>query len=154
MVRSAFSRVSNHEAPEGAVKLKLPGLGEFNFDPELDLGQYGIEAGIAGGGFQIGRGITQPVHGRSIEVAGEQSELEIVEHVERAAAACHRALAAFGRILDALHRQQRIDAGAAFGGAAERVSSGAVVVSGSANPVELVRRVLLAGDPSVVPFGP
>ena len=43
---------------------------------------------------------------------------------------------------------------AAFGGAAERVSSGAVVVSGSANPVELVRRVLLAGDPSVVPFGP
>jgi hypothetical protein len=43
---------------------------------------------------------------------------------------------------------------AAFGADAERVSSGAAVVSGSEKPVELVRRVFPAGDPSVVPFGP
>ena len=43
---------------------------------------------------------------------------------------------------------------AAFGGADERVSSGAAGVSGSEKPVELVRRVLLAGDPSGVPVGP
>ena len=43
---------------------------------------------------------------------------------------------------------------AAFGGAAERVSSGVAGASGSEKPVELVRRVLLAGDPSVVPLGP
>jgi hypothetical protein len=43
---------------------------------------------------------------------------------------------------------------AALGAAAERGSSGVDGASGSENPVELVRRVLLAGDPSVVPFGP
>jgi hypothetical protein len=41
-----------------------------------------------------------------------------------------------------------------LGAAAERNSSGAAGVSGSEKPVELVRRVWLAGDPSVVPFGP
>ena len=43
---------------------------------------------------------------------------------------------------------------AALGAAAERGSSGEGGASGSEKPVELVRRVLLAGDPSVVPFGP
>jgi hypothetical protein len=43
---------------------------------------------------------------------------------------------------------------AALGDAAERNSSGAAVASGSEKPVELVRRVWLAGVPSVVPFGP
>ena len=43
---------------------------------------------------------------------------------------------------------------AAFGAVAERGSSGVPGVSGNEKPVELVRRVWLAGDPSVVPFGP
>jgi len=43
---------------------------------------------------------------------------------------------------------------AALGAAAERTSSGTAVVSGSEKPVELIRRALLAGVPSVVPFGP
>jgi hypothetical protein len=42
---------------------------------------------------------------------------------------------------------------AALGAIAARVS-GVDAASGSAKPVELVRRMLLAGDPSVVPFGP
>ena len=85
----------------------------------------------------------------------EQPDLEIVEHVERAPAPRHRTLAAFGRILDALHRQQRIDVAGGLGGLRpSAVSSGVAGVSGSEKPVELVRRVLLAGDPSVVPFGP
>jgi hypothetical protein len=40
---------------EGLALLGLgldpPGLGELDLDPQLDLGQHGIEPGIAGGGF-------------------------------------------------------------------------------------------------------
>src|SRR5712691_11175902 len=50
-------------------------------DAQRNLGQHGIEAGIAGGGFQIGGGVAQPVHGGGIEIAGEQCDLEVVEHV-------------------------------------------------------------------------
>ena len=47
---------------------------------------------------------------KSIGQAQPQAELEVIEHVERAAAALHRALAPLGRILlDALQRQQRVD---------------------------------------------
>jgi len=37
----------------------LPGLGQFDFDPQLDFGQHRVEAGIAGGGFEVGGGIAQ-----------------------------------------------------------------------------------------------
>src|SRR4029453_10948737 len=90
-------------------KVEPSGLCQLDFNPQLNLGQYRIEAGIAGGGFQVSRGIAQPVHRRSIEIAGEQSDLELVEHVERAPAPRYRTLAALGRILDALQREQRID---------------------------------------------
>jgi hypothetical protein len=43
---------------------------------------------------------------------------------------------------------------AALGAAVERGSSGVAGASGSEKPVELVRRVWLAGDPIVVPLGP
>ena len=43
---------------------------------------------------------------------------------------------------------------AAFGAAAERTSPASVEGSGSEKLLELFRRVLLAGVPSVVPFGP
>jgi hypothetical protein len=43
---------------------------------------------------------------------------------------------------------------AALGAVAERGSSGVDGASGSEKPVELVRRVWLAGDPTVVPLGP
>ncbi len=84
----------------------------------------------------------------------KQSDLEVVEHVERAPAARHRTLAAFGRILDALQRQQRIDVAGRLGCGGGAVLPAVAGVSGSEKPVELVRRVLPAGDPSVVPFGP
>ena len=96
----------------GRKTLRLPGLGELDLDAQLDLGQHGIETGIAGGRFQVCRGIAQPDHGRGVEIAGQQSDLEIVEHVERAPAAGDRALAALDRILlDALQREQRVDVG-------------------------------------------
>ena len=79
---AADPRITDRADPRkhGLWTLKLPGLGEFDFDPKLDLGENRIEAGIAGGRFQIGSGIAQPVHGGGIEIAGEQSELEVVEH--------------------------------------------------------------------------
>ena len=52
--------------------LELSGLCQLDFNPQLDLGQYRVEAWIAGGGLQIGSGIAQPVDGGSIEIAGEQ----------------------------------------------------------------------------------
>src|ERR1700760_3722107 len=73
--------------PRGARGLKAARLGEFDLDPKLDLGEDRVEARIAGGGFQIGGGVAQPAHGRGIEGAGEQPDLEVVEHVERALAA-------------------------------------------------------------------
>ena len=57
--------------PRGPECLELPGLGELDLNAQLDLRQHGIEAGIAGGGFEIGGGIAQPVHGGGIKIAGE-----------------------------------------------------------------------------------
>src|SRR5215472_2454327 len=100
--------------PPGA--LGPAGLGELDLDPKLDLRQDRVEPGIAGGGFQVGGGIAQPAHRGGIEIAGEQADLEIVEHVEGASAACHRAPAPLRRVLlDALQREQRIDAGRSLG---------------------------------------
>src|SRR5581483_1135046 len=92
--------------------LVLPRLGEFDFDAKLDLGEQGIELRIAGGVFQARRRIAQPAYGRLVDGACQQSDLEIIEHVERAPAPLHRAPAPLGGILlDALQREQRIDAG-------------------------------------------
>ena len=55
---------------------------------------------------------------------------------------------------DALHGKQRIDVAGGLRRCGGARLLGAAGVSGSRKPVELVRRVLLAGDPSVVPFGP
>src|SRR5437016_409878 len=96
--------------------LELPGLGELNFYPQFDLRQHRVEAGVAGGGFEIGRGVAQPADGGGVEIAGQQAELEIVQHVERALAALYRTLAPFGRILlDALQGEQCVDIGRGFG---------------------------------------
>ena len=62
------------------MNLHPPRLGELDLDAEFDLRQHRVEAGIAGGGFQIGRRIAQPVHRGCIEIAGEQPDLEFVEH--------------------------------------------------------------------------
>jgi hypothetical protein len=43
---------------------------------------------------------------------------------------------------------------AAFGALTVRFSAAAAVSSGNEKPVELVRRVVAAGGPMVVPFGP
>ena len=52
----------------------------------------------------------EPVHRGSVEIAGQQPDLEVIQHIERAFASLHRTLAALGRILlDALQRQQRIE---------------------------------------------
>jgi DNA-binding HxlR family transcriptional regulator len=99
----------NHKA---RLSLNPPRLGEFDLDAQFDLGQHRIQSGIAGGRLQVGRGIAQAVHGGSIEIAGQEPDLEIVEHIECAPAALHRSLAALDRILlDALQREQRIDIG-------------------------------------------
>jgi len=67
----------------------LPGFGQFDLDPQLDLGQHGVQAGVAGGGFEVGGGIPQPADRRSVEIAGQKPDLEGVQHVERAFAALH-----------------------------------------------------------------
>jgi hypothetical protein len=41
----------------GAAASGLPGLGQFDFDPQFDLGQHPVEAGVTGGGFEIGRSV-------------------------------------------------------------------------------------------------
>ena len=90
-----------------------------------------------------------------IEIAGQQSDLEIVEHVERAPAPLHRALAALDRIFDRRPAAPSSASmlAAAFGAVAERVSGAAVVLrQREAGGRRL--RALLAGVPSVVPFGP
>ena len=45
-VTAARGRPWNHR--QARWNLELPGLGQFDFDPKLDLGQHGIEAGITG----------------------------------------------------------------------------------------------------------
>src|SRR5581483_10486678 len=83
--------------------LEPAGLGEFDLDPKLDFREHRVETWIAGGRFQIGGGIAQPADGGRVEIAGQQPDLEIVEHVERALAARDRAPAPFRRVfLDAL----------------------------------------------------
>src|SRR4026209_2021098 len=98
-VMPRFKRGFQYVAANDKPKLELPGLCQLDFDPQLNLGQHRVETWIAGGRLQIGRGIAQPVHSGGIEIAGEQPDLELVEHVERAPAPGHRTLAALGPIL-------------------------------------------------------
>ena len=94
---------------------ELPGFGQFDFDPQLDLGQDRVEPGIAGGGFQVGGGRAQPVDRGGVEIARQQPEFEVIQHVERTSTALHRTFAALGGILNTLQRQQRIDAAGRLG---------------------------------------
>src|SRR5271156_1478725 len=81
------------------AELMLPGFGEFDLDAQLDLGKHGIQTRVARRGLQVDRSLPQPAHRRGIEIARQQSDLEIVEHVERAFAALHRTFAPLGWIL-------------------------------------------------------
>ncbi len=149
-----LGRTGDPVAP-GQKTLKLAGLGQFDLDPQLDFREHRVQPGIAGGGFQVGGGIAQPADGGGIEIAGEQPDLEIVEHVERALAARDRTPASLRRVfLDALKRKQRVDAGRGLRRGSARVSEAVATSSGSEKPVDLVRLALPAGVPIVVPFGP
>src|SRR5581483_6931550 len=98
--------------PAPQESLEMASLGELDLDPKHDLREDRVQTGVAGGGFQIGGGIAQPAHRGGVEIAGEQPDLEIVEHVERALAARDRTAAPLRRVfLDALKRKQRVDAG-------------------------------------------
>src|SRR5262245_61107610 len=85
-------------------------LGDLDLDPELDLRQHAVEARIARPVLEAGGGVFQPAERRGIERARQQADLELVERVERGAAARQRAAAALGRVLDSLQRDQRVDA--------------------------------------------
>src|SRR5581483_1208308 len=131
--------------PSGRA-LELAGLGELDLDPEFDLRKHRVQPGVARRGLQIGGGIAEPADGDGIEIAGEQPDLEIVEHVERALAAGHRAPAPFGRVVfDALKRQQRVDAGSSLRrGRAAGFRGGSHVIrqreAGRAGPPGIARR--------------
>src|SRR5262245_41733330 len=102
----------DNEKSVESVRLNPPRLGELDLDPQLDLREHRIKPGIAGRRLQIRRRIAQAVYGGGIEIAREQPDLEIVEHVERTPAPLHRAPAALDRVLlDALQRKQCIDVG-------------------------------------------
>src|SRR6185369_16162230 len=58
----------------------------------------------------------EPVYRGGVEIARQQPDLEVIQHIERAFASLHRTLAALGRILlDTLQREQRVDVGRRLG---------------------------------------
>ena len=56
--------------PRDLPASELTGLGQLDLDPQLDLGQYRIQAGVARGRLEVGSGVTQPADRGSIETAG------------------------------------------------------------------------------------
>src|SRR5580704_6858356 len=86
------------------------GFGELDRDPQLDLGQHGIELFVAGAVLEIGGKGFQPQQCALIQGPRQETELEFVEGVEGAAAMLDRAPAPFRRLLDTLQRNERVDA--------------------------------------------
>src|SRR5580704_15414774 len=86
------------------------GFGELDRNPQIDLGQHGIELFVAGAVLEIGGQGFQPQQRALIQRPRQQTELEFVEGVERAAAMLDRAPAPFRRLLYTLQRNERIDA--------------------------------------------
>src|SRR5580692_12138059 len=86
------------------------GFGELDRNAQLDLGQHGIELFVAGAVLEIGGKGFQPQQRALIQGPRQETELELVEGVERAAAVLDRPPAPFRRLLDTLQRNERVDA--------------------------------------------
>ena len=68
-----------------------------------------IELVVSRGVVEVGGDRFQPQHHGLVERAREQSELNLVQRIERPAAVFDRAAPAFHRVFDALQRNQRVD---------------------------------------------
>ena len=75
------------------MSLKLPGLGELDFDPQLDLGDHSL--GSPEEDFRLAAASRSRIGLGRIEIAGEQAEPEVFEHAlamgdrrRRSAASC------------------------------------------------------------------
>src|ERR1700688_4683168 len=93
-----------------ALRSAHAGFGELDRDPEVDLGQHGIEPFVAGAVLEIGGDGFQPQQRALVQRPRQQTELEFVEGVERAAAMLDRAPAPFRRLLYTLQRNEGVDA--------------------------------------------
>ena len=88
-----------------------------------------------------------------IERAGQESDLQVVEHVERVAPPPDRAFAPFRRVLDPLQGHQRIDA-ADPDRRRRRPGVAGLVRLGSEKAEEELRRAFVVDEAGVAPFGP
>src|SRR4029077_3466219 len=86
------------------------GFGKLDRDPQVDFGQHGIELFVAGAVLEIGGQGFQPQQRALVDGPGQQPELELVEGIERAAAMLDRTAAPLRRLLNALQRDERVDA--------------------------------------------
>src|ERR1051326_8898272 len=86
------------------------GFVELDGDAEGDLGPPPGEPLVAGAFLEVGGDRLEPQHCGLVEGAAQKPELDLVEGIECAAAVFHHTAAALDRILDALQRDQRIDA--------------------------------------------
>ena len=93
-----------------AARLRHADLGKFHTDPELDLGQHGVQSGIAGLLREAGGDRIEPGQRACVESSREQPERQRIQRVERGTTALDRLAAALARFLDALQREQSIDA--------------------------------------------
>ena len=98
--REPPSYAGNASIAERNWLLLLAGLGELDFNAKLDFGQDLIEPRVPGAGFQVGRRGAQTGDGGRIERPCQQSDLEIVEHIERGPTPGDGSSAALGGIFN------------------------------------------------------
>src|SRR5262245_35406682 len=77
-VRSQNSRPEDQTSDRERGSAPGADLGDFDLDPELDLGQHRVEAGVAGAVPEPGRGRLQPGQGGGPDAAAEHLDLEFV----------------------------------------------------------------------------
>src|SRR5262249_19008080 len=87
------------------------GLGEFDLDPQVDLGQYLVDARITRKVLEVGGGGLEPRQHGGLEPAGPQRKLHLVGQVERRVAAFDGTPPALVDRFHALQRKERVDAG-------------------------------------------
>ena len=147
----------------GGLKAPIPGagkalrgrhLGDFDLDPQLDLGQDAVEGGVARAVLEMGGHRLELLQRRRGQVAAQQPDLELVERVERHPPPLDRVAPPFGGVLDSLQCNKSVDAADRPQRRGDAAGAGADSPSVTLKPPVGARRAGGGVATAAVPFDP
>ncbi len=110
--RSAGRAAEGGSADSGRAvrRYGVASLGDFDLDPQLDLGQHAVQGGVPRAVLEMGGHRLELLERSRGQVAAQQPDLELVERVERQPPPLDRMAPPFGGVLDTLQCNKSVDA--------------------------------------------